>query len=83
MENHALTPICMAALIALCDHAGIFETVPFVFNLYVVIKVTTSSRTHSEGQKEQTHGLEDVEKFFKDACEIFQRERKLVVKSKI
>ena len=33
-----------------------------------------SRKTHSEGQKERTPGLEDAEKFFKDACEIFQRE---------
>ena len=66
--------------IALCDHAGIFETVPFVFNLHVVIKVTMSRITHSEGQKEQTHGLEDAEKFFKDACEIFQRKQQNFVR---
>ena len=33
-----------------------------------------SKNTNSEGQKEQKHDLEDAEKFFKDACEIFQRE---------
>ncbi|PFX11604.1 uncharacterized protein LOC111319474 [Stylophora pistillata] len=33
-----------------------------------------SKNTNSEGQKEQKHELEDAEKFFKDACEIFQRE---------
>ena len=64
----------MAALIVQCDRAGVFETVRFVFDLYAVIKVTMSRETHSEGQKGKTHGLEDAENFFKDACEIFQRE---------
>ena len=73
-ENHATTPMCMAALIVHCDRAGVFETVRFVFDLYVVIKVTMSRETHSEDQKEKKHGLEDAEKFFKDACKIFQRE---------
>ena len=73
-KNHATTPMGMTALIVLCDLAGVFDTVRFVFDLYAVIKVTMSRKTHSEGQKEQTHGLEDAEKFFKDACEIFQRE---------
>ena len=73
-ENHATSPMCMAALIVHCDRAGVFDTVRFVFDLYAVIKVTMSRKTHSEGQKEKTHGLEDAEKFFKDACEIFQRE---------
>ena len=73
-ENHATTPMCMAALIVHCDRAGVFETVRFVFDLYAVIKVTMSRETHSEDQKEKKHGLEDAEKFFKDACKIFQRE---------
>ena len=28
-ENHATTPMCMAALIVHCDRAGVFDTVRF------------------------------------------------------
>ena len=69
--------MCMAALIVHCDRAGVFKTVRFVSDLCAVIKVTMSRKTHSGDQKEQTQGpqgLEDAKKFFKDACEIFQRE---------
>ena len=40
-ENHAITPICLAALIVLSDHTGVFETIS---NLFVLIKVTISRK---------------------------------------
>ena len=65
-ENHTITPICLAALIVLSDHTGVFETIS---NLFVVIKVTISRK----GEKRTNAWSGSSRKVFSEKQQNFDR----------